>query len=99
MKTELTLKEIEHRLQPSICDIKKSLLTKGFICEGEFPLINYIIWKYNTMTLIEYLQNETNLKLFYNFDNEVMMNFVLYDCAKYTAEEAKLIPRKIYQNS
>lgn len=33
MKTELTLKEIEYRLQPTIYDIKKSLLTRGFICE------------------------------------------------------------------
>lgn len=96
MKTELTLKEIEDRLQPAICDIKKSLLTRGFICEGEFPLINYIIWKYNIMTLIKYLQNETDLNLFYNFDDELMMNYVLYDLDKYKAEEAKLIPRKFY---
>lgn len=96
MKTELTLKEIEYRLQPTIYDIKKSLLTRGFICEGEFPLINHMIWNYNITTLIKYLQNETNLNLFYNFDDELMMNYVLYDCDKYTAEEAKLIPRKIY---
>lgn len=48
------------------------------------------------MLLIKYLQNETNLNLFYNFDDEVMMNYILYDCDKYTAEEAKLIPRNIY---
>lgn len=96
MKTKLTLKEIEQQLQPEIFDIKKSLLSRGFVCEGEFPLINHIIWKYNTMLLIKYLQNETNLTLFYNFDDEVMMNYILYDCDKYTAEEAKLIPRNIY---
>lgn len=96
MKTKLTLKEIEQQLQPEICNIKTSLITRGFICEGEFPIINHIIWKYNIMVLIKYLQKETNLKLFYNFDDEMMMNFVLYDRDKYTAEEAKLIPRKIY---
>lgn len=96
MKTKLTLKEIDQQLQPEIFDIKTALLTKGFICEGEFPLINNIIWKHNIMLLIKYLHNETNLTLFYNFDDEVMNNYILYDCDKYTAEEAKLIPRRIH---
>ena len=93
----LTLKDIEQRLQPQLSEITSSLLSRGFICEGEFTSINIEIWKYNTMLLIEYLENETNLNLSYTFDDEYNSdNYILFNCDQYTNEEAKIIPSKIY---
>ena len=95
MKEKYSLKDIKQTLQSELNDIKTSLTTKGYICEGDFPSINHMIWYKNETTLIEFLENETNLKIECSYD-EHTASLVLYDCKKYTYETAKSIPRQMY---
>lgn len=59
MQVKYTIEDIKQRLLPEIVAIKSTLLTKGFIVEGNFTSINHMIL-YKTK---HYLSNISKVRL------------------------------------